>query len=141
MRPLVNKNLVHLDYFTLDRLVHCVQHAYMCNCISYNRPDLCSPDGKPEVILPKPAWSSKEQGICVDACIADAIKMLWANDVVTGGCCCGHNKWNPSVIVDSAADAHKALNLLVAFDGRPWDVLQWRLRKISHDNREWRDDK
>ncbi len=112
----------------------------MCDCISYNRPDLCPIDGKPSVLLKPPSWSSRES-ICVDACIADAVKMLWDNDIVTCGSCCGHNKWMPSIILDEAADARKALDLLVAFDGRPWDVMQWRLRKISRDDREWRDDK
>lgn len=110
----------------------------MCDCISYNRPDLCAPDGRPEVILPKPSWSSKENGICVDACIADAIKMLWANDVVTDGCCCGHNGWTPpSVVVDSAVDARKTLDLLTKYDGRAWEVFQWRLHKISVAQPEW----
>src|SRR3990167_7493876 len=110
----------------------------MCNCISYNRPDLCAIDGKVSVMLKPPAWSSRDS-ICIDACIADAIKMLWANDIVTAGSCCGHNGAfgydGPNVVLDSAADAYKALDLLTAFDSRPWEVLQWRLYKITNNNR------
>jgi hypothetical protein len=29
---------------------------------------------------------------CIDRCIADTVQALWAQGVVTTGCCCGHNK-------------------------------------------------
>jgi hypothetical protein len=96
-----------------------------CRCQSYNRPDWGG--DQPEVILPKPDWSSRERGICVDACIADAIKMLWFYGVITDGCCCGHNREAPSVIIDSVADAALAHRLLTENDGRKWTVMQWKL--------------
>jgi len=105
----------------------------MCDCVSYNRPDWCPANGTPEVILPKPAWSSRERGICVDACIAEAIKMLWANGIVTDGCCCGHNRMRPSVVIDSSADGRRALDLLLRNDGRDWVVNQWRLMRLEGD--------
>jgi len=100
----------------------------MCDCKSYNRPDWGG--DRPEVVLPKPEWSTRERGICVDACIAKAIKMLWANGIITAGCCCGHNRERPSVVLDSAADAQRAIELLNKNDGRPWLVLQWRLCEL-----------
>jgi hypothetical protein len=30
--------------------------------------------------------------ICIDACLVDEIKSLWANNIVTLGCCCGHGR-------------------------------------------------
>lgn len=103
-----------------------------CRCQSYNRPDWGG--DKPEVILPKPEWSSRENGVCVDACIADTILMLWANGIVTGGCCCGHNRMPPSVVLDSAADGQRAIELLRAHDGRKWNVMQWQLVTLSPPN-------
>jgi len=105
-----------------------------CRCISYNRPDLNPLADRPEVILPRPSWSSRERGICVDACIADAIRMLWAHGIITAGCCCGHNRMNPSVIVDERDHALLAIKLLKEQDGRDWHVQQWRLCTVHPDN-------
>lgn len=102
----------------------------MCDCISYNRPDLCVSDGKPEVVLPTPQHiNGKPNGVCVDACIVDAIKMLWSHKVETLGCCCGHNRASPSVVISESEDAVRAKQLLTENDGREWDVMQWRLVK------------
>jgi hypothetical protein len=30
--------------------------------------------------------------VCIDPCIVEVIKCLWANGIETLGCCCGHNK-------------------------------------------------
>jgi hypothetical protein len=107
----------------------------MCDCISYNRPDICPETGTRSVILPKPEWSSREKGICVDACIAEAIKMLWANGVVTTGCCCGHNRAKPSVVIETGNDCLEAIRLLKENDGREWEVLQWRICVIGPDGK------
>ena len=29
--------------------------------------------------------------VCIDPCIVEVIKCLWANGIETLGCCCGHN--------------------------------------------------
>lgn len=92
-----------------------------CRCRSYNRPDWGGDQN--EVILEAPEWSSKDNGICVDACIVDAIKLLWANSVKTFGCCCGHNgavnNGRPSVHVDDVEKAQK----LLEHEGRDWMIL------------------
>lgn len=76
-----------------------------------------------EVILEAPDWSSKDNGICVDGCIADAIKLLWANGVKTFGCCCGHNgavnNGRPSVYVDKVERASQ----LLEHEGRDWMII------------------
>jgi hypothetical protein len=77
-------------------------------------------------VLPAPAWHNRPT-ICVDACISKAIEMLWANGVVTCGCCCGHNRDAPSVVIESYEDVEKTKRLLNSNDGRPWKVFQWRL--------------
>ena len=98
----------------------------MCYCKSYSGFNEAH-DGAEEVILPRPAWSQKENGICVDACISEAIQILWQNNVVTRGCCCGHNKTNPSVIIDDNEDPSRVLQLLKENDGRNWIVHRWEL--------------
>lgn len=32
--------------------------------------------------------------VCVDACLVDEITELWAEGVVTEGCCCGHRQYH-----------------------------------------------
>jgi hypothetical protein len=103
----------------------------MCNCAS-NAERLMG-GTVPPISLPAPHWSHK-QVITVDACIADAIAMLWKHGIVTAGCCCGHNRDAPSVILEnyvSEADCQRAANLLRDHDGREWRVLQWRLVNIA----------
>jgi hypothetical protein len=102
----------------------------MCDCKSYNGFN-GTHDGAAEIVLQKPAWSDKENGICVDACIAEAIKMLWQNNVVTMGCCCGHNKINPNVVISESEDPRRVLELLDENDGRNWIVNQWKLASHS----------
>jgi hypothetical protein len=105
----------------------------MCDCISYNRPDLCPTNGTREVVVTAPPHMPKDNGYCIDACIVDAIKMLWSHGVHTGGCCCGHNgvfgEPNPHVIVTDREDAERTKRLLAEHDHRTWDVMQWRLVK------------
>lgn len=110
----------------------------MCNCKSYNGFNNAH-DGVEERILSAPSWSGKQNGICVDACIADAILMLWENDVVTMGCCCGHNKIPPSVIITGSDDPAEVLRLLKENDGRNWTVQRWELVDYtSNEQREAR---
>lgn len=102
----------------------------MCDCISYNRPDLTPDAGRPEVVLPTPPHiEGRPNGICVDACIAAAIGMLWSHKVETRGCCCGHNRENPSVVLSESEDGDRVKQLLADNDGRQWHVMQWRLIK------------
>ncbi len=99
-----------------------------CNCLSYNKPEWGG--DKPEIILPTPSWSERKNGICVDACISDAILMLWENGIMTEGCCCGHNKNNPSVVISTNSEGNKTKELLKLNDGRDWEVMQWQLVKL-----------
>jgi len=104
-----------------------------CNCKSYNKPEWGGE--KPEVCLPKPEWSPRQNTtICIDACIADAIQMLWDNGIHTANSCCGHNKWNPTIILENSSsqeECDKAKRLLSQNDGRDWKILQWRLVSID----------
>jgi len=43
--------------------------------------------------------------VCIDACLADEIKMLWNNGIETNGCCCVHNTRVPYIGVYTDDDA------------------------------------
>jgi hypothetical protein len=102
----------------------------MCDCVSYNRPHLSGHNGRKEVVLPAPPQiTDRPNGICIDACIVDAIQMLWNAGVETLGCCCGHNRGNPSLVIPEHEDAARIKRLLAEHDSREWDVMQWRLVK------------
>ena len=103
-----------------------------CRCRSNSNPEWGG--DIPPVTLPRPAWSTREQGISIDKCIAQTIQMLWDNGVTTMGSCCGHNRESPTVILDANADAEQAIALLRVNDGRMWKVMQWRLVTISPIN-------
>lgn len=95
----------------------------MCDCISYNRPDLGGTE--PEVVLTIPANVRREKPVaCVDACMVPTIKALWDAGIPTINCCCGHNgkAGKRSVIVDPEyAEAAKAIV------GAETEILFWRL--------------
>ena len=62
--------------------------------------------------------------VSIDLCIAPTIQSLWSLGVVTLGCCCGHGKTAPSVVVQGMEPAD-VLALIGATDPRPWQVLTW----------------
>ncbi len=62
--------------------------------------------------------------VSVDLCIAPTIQHLWSLGVVTLGCCCGHGKSDPSVVVQDM-EPGDVLKLIQAVDDRPWKILTW----------------
>lgn len=57
-----------------------------CNCIdikvgTYNR----------QIWVHSPAHMPKDNGYCLDLCIAQEVMQLWLKGIITEGCCCGHN--------------------------------------------------
>jgi hypothetical protein len=85
--------------------------------------------------LPDNIDTGKEnRTVSVDECIASAIKRLWANRIDTRGCCCGHGKGNPSIVIAEGYcddEVAKIVELLSEVDVRKWDVFQWRLVMVS----------
>ena len=45
-----------------------------------------------QIWLHAPNHIPKENGYCIDLCIAQEITYLWMQGIKTHGCCCGHNK-------------------------------------------------
>ena len=103
----------------------------MCDCISYNRPELGGKSGSVSVrydvenLIP-PAM---RPWIDVDACIVGQVKALWNVGIETGGCCCSHNGVlgpAPSVMILNARDAALARQVLMRTDpDRPWQITCW----------------
>ena len=48
-------------------------------------------------VLVKNPFTKKR--IYIDRCILPEIKILWRKGIHTTGCCCGHNKTAPSIVV------------------------------------------
>lgn len=95
----------------------------MCNCQSYNRPDLTG-SVEPVVIGYRQYFpDSAHETVCVDACIAAPVEALWRAGIRTTHSCCGHNSiWgSPSVAVIDVAQVLEAAHILQRF--RP----DWRL--------------
>lgn len=71
------------------------------------------------------------QMVTLDRCIAGVIYHLWDVGIPTLGCCCGHGKASPCVIVDEALPlslcdaAYEQINFVFG-DKRVWQVMQWR---------------
>src|SRR5687768_14276985 len=86
-----------------------------------------------ETVVAMPEWLEPEKQnrvLGLDSCIVDQITALWDLHIETLGCCCGHSKEEPSVIVPSSANADcikRAIDVLKSDEGRAWRVLQWRL--------------
>jgi len=81
--------------------------------------------------LPDDIHPEKEnRTVSVDSCIAEIIQGLWKEGCQTLGCCCGHGKANPSVVVSSDYDdegIHRIADFLKNNDPRPWTIYQWKL--------------
>lgn len=109
-----------------------------CNCHSYN----WAIGARPERILTPPenlgitSFDGKSKtSIVVDACIADVIEHLWKNSIITLGCCCGHGKQAPSIILQDKAsqvDSEKVRSLIVEIDDRYFQLLAWNLIDLNH---------
>lgn len=62
------------------------------------------------VILNRPREVSGKTRVQVDSCIAKEIQMLNDNGVRTLGCCCGHGKYEKSILIhETSVDLAKAL--------------------------------
>ena len=83
-----------------------------------------------------PCWvdtARHNRTIGIDACIAKVIWHLWDNGIETLGCCCGHTKEKPNVVVGSGVkDVNRVYDLIAEVDERDWEVMQWRLVQIDN---------
>jgi hypothetical protein len=64
----------------------------MCDCVDVEIGSYAN-----QVLLSAPSHMPKENGYCIDRCLAGEVQELWARGVTTTGCCCGHNKVAPFI--------------------------------------------
>lgn len=99
-----------------------------CNCKSYN----AQVGETEEVVLPRPDWlpeGERRNGVPVDACIAELVKHLWANGVITLSSCCGHNGLfgRPSLVLGESVDNYSQVRQLIKEkDSRLFELSQWK---------------
>ena len=75
----------------------------------------------------------KNRTVCIDECIIPQIKAIWDAGFETLGCCCGHMKRDPEVIIEQEYkedDIEKIRDILKKTDTRNWSILQWRLVEV-----------
>ena len=64
--------------------------------------------------LPENIDPGKEnRSACIDECIVDVIKHLWKNNISTQGCCCGHGKRNPDIVIEQKYSQDECDKLMV----------------------------
>lgn len=112
----------------------------MCNCRSYN----WEIGEKPEVVLTPPPClgitrcdGEPKEKISIDACIANVIGHLWHNGIITLGCCCGHDKLDPSIILEQSSTtefAEKVRAIIAEVDDRYFQLLAWNLVDLRRVN-------
>jgi hypothetical protein len=98
--------------------------------------------GGEQILLPLPSFLAKYRDIsnrktvCVDSCIVSTIKKLWDEKIITLGCCCGHGKKQPNVIIKknyNSNEIKQIKKIIKDNDNRQWTILQWKgneLRKL-----------
>lgn len=103
----------------------------MCNC---NNVDIGSYSNQVELPRPKHMMGRGEgtqsDTICIDVCISDEVKQLWAQGISTTGCCCGHNKLKGFIgVIDTDTSKMKALGYEVQINTlRPADRDTFNLK-------------
>jgi hypothetical protein len=89
-----------------------------------------------EVKLKLPKYLQKYRTtntVCIDKEIVPVIKFLWKNKIETLGCCSGHNKALPSIVISEhykKAEIREIRKLIFEVDSRRWDIFQWKLTKV-----------
>lgn len=87
-----------------------------------------------QIVLPLPKWCAtgkQNRSVCVDKCIVKVIKLLWKNKIETLGCCCGHNKMRPNIVIsDGYTDIASIKKLIKTIDKREWIIYQWKLTEV-----------
>ncbi len=96
-------------------------------CVSYNQPE--PHQTRPTVVMPYP-FGKAHPTVCVDACLVQALRSLWAAGIETFGSCCRHGEGSPEVIIGQNAtdgDVTRAREALARTDDRDWAILSWTL--------------
>lgn len=98
----------------------------MCDCWSYN----WGIGKKQPAVLSNPFTGSE---VSIDPCIEKVIAHLWENGIATGGCCCGHNRLKPTIVLETdatPAEVYRIRQLIEQVDDRDFDIFAWRLTRV-----------
>ncbi len=93
----------------------------------------CSHNG---ITVALPDWvdtGKQNRTVSIDECIVPVIKALWDERFETLGCCCGHGKEAPGVVIASSYGVHDVRwikKVVRTMDDRKWDIYQWKLVKV-----------
>ena len=87
-----------------------VERVVKCHCESV---EVGSYDN--QIWVHAPSHMPKENGYCLDRCIAEEIMQLWMKGITTTGCCCGHKKIPPFIgVIDADISKMKLMGYEVA---------------------------
>lgn len=98
----------------------------MCNC----KPNITEEERYAQQIFiepPFPAYVANRRAaglsgtVCIDPCILDEIKELWARGILTLGCCCGHNEPWPCFPFVNIADENIDQMIELGYIQEHWD--------------------
>lgn len=96
-----------------------------CKCISYNQPHPSESEPSIALIVPEKFGYDKET-VMVDRCIAHIIEALWAADIWTLSCCCGHNGRSSRGVIVDRGDRQRAVAVIRPLDA-DMQVAAWEL--------------
>ena len=94
-------------------------------CISYNHPEEYQTQHPAALRNP---FSTTSKTVCIDACIIEAIKALWAAGIETMNSCCTHGDGQPEIILRDHAtieDIADARAIVAKVDTRKFVFLSW----------------
>lgn len=92
---------------------------------------------KKEIIVKLPdgiAMHRKVRTVSIDVEIVRTIKYLWKNSIQTLGCCSGHRKEKPSLVIAEGyndKDIKRIEKLISKISNKEWDILQWKIKKVN----------
>lgn len=94
--------------------------------------------GKDQCVLKLPkflvTFRHNKDTVCIDKCIQKNIESLWTKKIITFGCCCGHTKDPPSIVISPEyrkGDYQKIRTILAGVDDRKWILFQWQRNKLE----------
>ncbi len=90
-----------------------------------------------QVVLDLPYWvdqGKQNRTIACEECCVKIIKEIWNAGFETLSHCCGHGKLNPSIVIPDGYNEEdiKTIEALIkTYDGRYFDIYQWKLTKVN----------
>lgn len=101
LQRLSDHQLLSIPYFgrkALEKLRNIqLDTVKKCSCVNVEIGSYTN-----QIWVHAPVHMLKENGYCLDRCIAEEVMRLWMMGIKTTGCCCGHNKVQPYIGVEES---------------------------------------